>query len=89
MAHRFPPAPGYHYEGLNGPSNGPGMVVATWVTLALAIVAVGLRMSVKWFLLHSTASEDYFAIAALLVSIARTVMLTYGECGQRPRVGRY
>lgn len=81
MVHKFLPPPGYPYEGINGPSNGPGMLVATWVTLGLAIIAVGLRMSVKWFMVHSTAAEDYFAIAALLLSIARTAMLTFSEYG--------
>ena len=71
----LPAPPGYTIEGVRGASNGPHMLVASGITLGLAIVAMILRMVVKCFIVSSVSWEDYFAIAALLLSILRTIML--------------
>lgn len=70
------PAPGYTFEGIHGETNGPRMLIATWITLSLAIIAIVLRMFVKLFVVPKPRWEDYFAIAAICLSIARTIMLT-------------
>ncbi|MCJ1286659.1 hypothetical protein MMC26_006005 [Xylographa opegraphella] len=75
MSPKFPPPPGYTVQGIDGPSNGPSMVLATVITLGFAIVAVILRMIVKCFVVPSLNWEDFFAVAALLLAIARTILL--------------
>ncbi|KAL9024160.1 MAG: hypothetical protein Q9196_006722, partial [Gyalolechia fulgens] len=76
MAPQLPPADGFTYKGINGDSNGPRMLVGTWITLSLAIVITLLRMTVKLFFVPPVKLEDYFAIIALLLAIARTALLT-------------
>jgi hypothetical protein len=73
--HKLLPAPGYTYEGIHGASNGPQMLVATGITLGFAVIAVTLRMVVRWFIVPPTSKEDYFAIASLVLAIARTILL--------------
>lgn len=75
MPHKFQPPPGYTYEGIHGESNGPRMLIASGLTLGLAFVALVLRMVVKWFIVHSTSLEDYFAITAFALATGRTAML--------------
>ena len=70
------PAPGYTYEGVHGESNGLRMLIATWTTLSIAIIAVTLRITVKWFIVPRVRWEDYFAIFAAVLSLARTILLT-------------
>ena len=77
------PAPGYTFEGIHGETNGPQTLIGTWITLSLAIIAVLLRMIVKCFIVPRPHLEDYFAIAAVLLSIARTIMLTICESATR------
>ena len=77
--HKLLPAPGYTYEGIHGASNGPQMLVATGITLGFAVIAVVLRMVVKWFIVHSTGKEDYFAIVALVLATVRTILLILGK----------
>ena len=89
MPHKLLPPPGYTYEGIHGESNGPRMLIATGVTLGLAAIAVALRMVVRWFIVHSTGWEDYLAIAALLLSIGRTAMLTLSEGLETSHLGRH
>lgn len=80
MPGKFHPAPGYTVLGKLGESNGPRLVVGSWATLALAIIGLILRMTVKIFFVHHTAWEDYLSITALLLAIARTIMLTMSKC---------
>ena len=75
MPPTLPAPPGYKIEGLHGASNGPNMLIASGITLGLAIVVMILRMVVKCFIVSSVSWEDWFAIAALLLSVLRTVML--------------
>ena len=70
------PAPGYTYEGLDGESNGPRMLIATWTTLSIAFVVVALRITVKCFIVPSVRWEDYLAIIAVLLSLVRTILLS-------------
>ncbi len=51
------------------------MLVATGITLGFAVIAVTLRMVVRWFIVPPTSKEDYFAIASLVLAIARTILL--------------
>lgn len=55
------------------------MLIASGTTLGLAIVAVVLRMIIKWFIVSSAGWEDYFAIAAIFLATGRTVMLIISE----------
>ena len=55
------------------------MLVASVVTLSLAGIVYLLRMVVKIFIIQFTNWEDYFATAALLLSVARTIMLALSE----------
>ena len=75
MPHKFAPAPGYTVQGIHGESNGPRMLVATVATLCLAFIITILRMVVKVFIISSVSWEDFFAIAAMLLAIGRTIML--------------
>ena len=79
MPPKFLPPPGYTYEGIHGQSNGIRMLVASVVTLSLAGIVYLLRMVVKIFIIQFTNWEDYFATAALLLSVARTIMLALSE----------
>lgn len=79
MPHKLLPAPGYTYEGIHGESNGIQMLIASWVTLGLAMIIYLLRMTVKIWIVRSTNWEDYLAAAALLPAIVRTAMLTISE----------
>ena len=83
MPNKYKPLPGYTYQGRNGESNGPRMLIGTLVTLGFAIVAVVLRMTVRWSMVHSTGWEDYFAVIALVLAIARSVMLSLSEYRER------
>lgn len=76
---QIPPLPGYTVEGIHGASSGPQMLIASGVTLGLAIIALVLRMVVKRFIVHSTSWEDYFASAALLLAIGRTIIFILRE----------
>ena len=89
MPRKLLPPPGYTFEGIHGESNGPRMLIATGITLGLATIAVVLRMIVKQFIVHSTSWEDYFAIAALLLSIGRTAMLSLSKLSERPCLSRH
>ena len=55
------------------------MLIASGITLGLAVVALVLRMIVKKFIVHSTSWEDHFASAALLLAIGRTVIFILRE----------
>lgn len=79
MSPKFLPPEGYTYQGIHGDSNGPRLLVATFITLSFAIVAVSLRMIVKLLIVPSVVIEDYFAIVALLLAIARSILLAILE----------
>lgn len=55
------------------------MLIASGITLGLAIIAFILRMFVKRFIVHVTAWEDYFAGAALLLATGRTILFILRE----------
>lgn len=68
----FAPLPGFTKEGIDGPSRGWELNVAAGLTLALAIVAVVLRIITKKCAIGSTNFEDYLAVAGLGLAIARS-----------------
>ncbi len=80
MPHKFQAPPGYKIQGVHGQSNGPQTLVASGITLGLAMIAIVLRMVVKCFIVPSVSREDYFALAALLLSVVRTIMLIFSGC---------
>lgn len=88
MPRKFTPAPGYTYRGIHGESNGTRMLVASTVTLGLAIAITILRMIVRLIIVPSASLEDVFAIAALVLSTVRTGMLAHSKCGGRVHLGR-
>lgn len=75
MPHKLIPAPGYTYKGIHGESNGPQMLVGTGITLGFAIIAMLLRVAVRTYIVPSISLEDYAAVAALLLAIARSILL--------------
>lgn len=75
MPHKLLPAPGYTYKGIHGESNGPQMLVGTGITLGFAIIAMLLRVAVRTYIVPSISLEDYVAVAALLLAIARSILL--------------
>ena len=79
MPHKIQPLPGYTYEGIHGDSNGPRMLIATAVTLGLAIMVTILRLIVKSTIVHSIRWDDWLASAAVLLAIVRTAMLSVSE----------
>ena len=79
MPHKLLPAPGYTYEGKHGESNGPHMLLASGITLGLAGLITALRLIVKVYLVRSAKCEDFLALAALLLAIVRTVMLSISK----------
>lgn len=55
------------------------MLVASTVTLGLAIAVTILRMIVRLIIVPSASLEDVFAIAALVLSTVRTGMLVHSK----------
>ena len=51
------------------------MLIASGITLGLAIIVVALRLVVRLFVIPPVSLEDYFSFAALVLAIGRTVML--------------
>ena len=75
----FKPLPGYTVQGRNGQSCGDTELIADGITIALAIIAVSLRVFVKKSIVRQIHVEDYFVIFALLLAIARWIMYTIRE----------
>ncbi len=61
------------------------MLVGTGITLGFAIIAMLLRIVVKTYIVPSISLEDYVAVAALLLAIARSILLILRKyCIGRP-----